>query len=308
MHPDEVTALVRARPWADRPWARELVETFPERLRELLARWELTVVRAFTEGAELPVLEVRGRAVGPAVLKLGGHGTDHAQQVRILRAADGRGYVRVLAHAEDLDAVLLERLGPTLWTTVPDPVAQTEELAALLPRTWELPTAVGEPTGPTDKARSLLSLVEGVLVSSADRHRPVLENARRLALALIADPSSRQVVLHGDPHPGNALRRGGEHALIDPDGFLGEPEYDAGVALRDHQRVIDELDRHEGNGAGRRWHAALSARIAQRLDLDAERIAAWAHLERVTTGIYLHHLGWTKEGESWLSTASRMLR
>lgn len=32
MRPEEVRALVLARPWAGRPWARELVEAFPERL------------------------------------------------------------------------------------------------------------------------------------------------------------------------------------------------------------------------------------------------------------------------------------
>ena len=103
MHPEEVIALVRERPCAGEPWARELVETFPDRLDAVLARWDLTVVRAFTEGAELPVLEVRGRSSGAAVLKLGGHGSDHAQQVRVLRAADGRGYVRVLDHSEEQD-------------------------------------------------------------------------------------------------------------------------------------------------------------------------------------------------------------
>ena len=30
MRPEEVHALVLARPWAGRPWARELVEAFPE--------------------------------------------------------------------------------------------------------------------------------------------------------------------------------------------------------------------------------------------------------------------------------------
>lgn len=322
MHPDEVTALVRARSWADRPWARDLVDAFPDRLRDVLARWELTVVRAFTEGAELPVLEVHGRTVGPAVLKFGGYGSDHDQQVRILRAADGTGYVRVRAQAEDLDAVLLERLGPTLWTTVSDPVEQTLVLVDLLPVTWALPRSVGAPTTPSQKARSLLALVDDAIAGSADdggeagsaaraparHHLPALRKARSLALALSEAPSTRQVVLHGDPHPGNVLRRGAEHVFIDPDGFLGEPEYDAGVVLRDHGPVIDELDRREGAGAGRRWLAALIERTAHRLDLDGERIAAWAHLERVTTGIHLGLLGADEESEAWLRTAARVLR
>lgn len=318
MRPEQIHELVLARPWAGQAWARELVETFPDRLCAALERWELTVVRAYTDGAELPVLSVHGRATGPAVLKLGGRGSDLAQQVRLLHAADGRGYVRVLDHSEDLDAVLLEQLGPSLGACVPEPVAQSLALADLLPATWELPLAVGAPYAPAQKASSLLSLVEGALAEPEGErgdHR-VLEQARSLALDLIAEPTARQVVLHGDPHPGNALRRGqrrGErggqvHALIDPDGFLGEREYDAGVALRDHQHVIDELDRSEGVGAGRRWHAGLIEELARRLELEGERIAAWAHLERVTTAIYLGRLGWSEESRAWLRTARRMLR
>lgn len=304
----------RARPWSAQPWALALLEELPHRLEAVLSRWELSVIRIFADGAELPVLEVHSPAMGPAVLKLGGHGADHAQQVRILQAADGRGYVRVLDHAEDLGAVLLERLGPALWASVPDPVAQSLILAELLPATWELPASVGAPFTPAQKAQSLLDLVDGALAGTREGHgdgqadRDVFERARALALALIADPSPRQVVLHGDAHPGNVLRRGAEQVFIDPDGFLGEPEYDVGVALRDHQQVIDDLDRREGAGAGRRWHARLVAELAQRLELDADRVAAWAMLERVTTGIHLGRLGWLEESQAWLRTAQRMLR
>lgn len=315
MHLTEVLDEARARPWAAQPWAQDLLDALPDRLEAVLSRWDLTVVRTFADGAELPVLEVHGRITGPAVLKLGGHGSDHAQQVRILRAADGRGFVRVLEHADDLDAMLLERLGPPLWESVPDPRAQSLALADLLPTTWELPAAVGALFAPSQKATSLLALVDGALARAGGEPGErgaglggVLERARALALELIADPSPRQVVLHGDPHPGNVLRRGEEQVFIDPDGFLGEPEYDVGVALRDHQLVIDDLDHREGAGAGRRWHAGLVTQLADRLELDADRIAAWAALERVTTGIHLGNLGWTQESSAWLRTAQRMLR
>ena len=320
MRPEEVEALVRARPWADHSGARELVRAFPDRLRTVLERWDLTVVRAFAEGAGLPVLEVVGRASGPAVLKLGGHGADLSQQVRVLQAADGRGFVRVLEHDEEQDAVLLEKLGPTLFRTVPDPVEQAAHLAALLPAAWALPTECAEILEPGAKARGLLVLVDGALAVESEpaesggerpglgtRHRDVLERARELALALIEEPAAELVLVHGDPHAGNALRRGEEHVLIDPDGFLGEREYDAGVALRDHQQMIDVLERSDGPGAGRRRHAQLVASTAAQLGLEEERVAAWAHLERVTTGIYLHRLGWRDEGEAWLRTARAVL-
>jgi streptomycin 6-kinase len=312
---DEVVALVRTRPWADEPWARDLVDGFPLRLREVLTSWRLDIVRAHLQGAGLPVLEVvrrPGTADGsprPAVLKFGDTGSDIVQQARILAAAAGVGYVRLLDQDVARGAVLLERLGPMLWQTTPDPAAQTDVLGDLLLQAWELPLQVGEPFAPDQKARSLLALVDGGLADDAlTVHRPVLERARTLARELISSPSARQVVVHGDPHASNALQRGEEeHVLIDPDGFLCEPEYDAGVALRDHQQIIDDLDRTEGDGAGRRWHAGLIDRSARRLELDPGRIAAWAHLERVTTGIYLGRLGYSAESGAWLRTAQRIL-
>ncbi|MGP4977027.1 aminoglycoside phosphotransferase family protein [Brachybacterium tyrofermentans] len=355
MTPEQVVALLSARPWAGQSWARDLVAAFPGRLHGVLAHWDLEIRHVHLAGAGLPVLEVERRTgpVGPRgssgtpasrglqasgsfVVKFGGGGADVAQQARILAAADGRGYVRLVAHDGERDAMLLEKLGPMLPQAVPDPVAQTDVLGDLLLQAWEVPLAVGRPFAPSQKARSLLAIIDGALEAhesgpqAADESGPrashesvsrmaaasgpqaadevvVLARARVLALDLIESPSPRQVVVHGDPHPANVLQRGDTHVLIDPDGFLCEPEYDLGVALRDHRQIIDDLDRTDGPGAGRRWHAALAERLARRVGLDPERALAWAHLERVTTGVYLGRLGYVEEGEAWLRTARRML-
>ncbi|WP_193104881.1 aminoglycoside phosphotransferase family protein [Brachybacterium sp. FME24] len=344
MTPEQVVALLHARPWAAQPWAHDLVAAFPERLRGVLTHWGLELRQVHLAGAGLPVLEAERRP-GPAgpqdrpegrespegdaqagrgvVVKFGGGGADVAQQARILDAADGHGYVRLLAYDPRHDALLLERLGPILPQTVPDPVAQTDVLGDLLLKAWEVPLAVGIPFTPQHKARSLLAIIDSALAADgldsplqahnpadicADTHADVLARARTLALDLIESPSPHQVVVHGDPHPANVLQRGDSHVLIDPDGFLCEPEYDLGVALRDHQQVIEALDRTDGPGSGRRWHAALAERLAGRVGLDAERTLAWAHLERVTSGVYLSRLGYTEEGEAWLRTARRVLR
>lgn len=346
MTPEQVVALLHARPWAEQPWARDLVASFPERLRGVLTQWGLEIRHVHLAGAGLPVLEVvrRPEPVGPdeqpdgregqwagghvgrwadgcagrgVVVKFGGGGADVAQHARVLDAADGHGYVRLLAHDAENDAMLLEQLGPMLPQAVPGPVAQTDVLGDLLLQAWEVPLAVGLPFIPSQKARSLLAIIEGALAADgleadassprAQEHAVVLARARTLALELSESPSSRQVVVHGDPHPANFLQRGSSYALIDPDGFLCEPEYDLGVALRDHRQVIDELDRAEGPGAGRRWHAALAERLAWRVGLDPERTLAWAHLERVTSGVFLGRLGYVEEGEAYLRTAGRLL-
>lgn len=298
---EAVIALAEQRPWAGQPWARELLEAYPGRLRAVLARWQLTPLAAHL-GAGLPVLEVDRRGE-PAVLKFSDGGTDVAQQARVLEAADGRGCVRLLAHEVEHEAILLERLGPTLADTVADEAAQVGLVLDLLPAPWALPAAVGLPYAPDHKARNLLRLLE----NAPPGHDATCQAAHGLATWLAENPGLDQVVVHGDPHASNVLGRGDEHVLIDPDGFLCEPEYDVGVVLRDQQRTIDRLDREQGVGAGARWHADLVTQAARRTGLDARRIAAWAAVERVTTGIHLGNLGFSEESQAWLSTAARVL-
>lgn len=318
---EEVVELARSRPWADRPWARELLDSFPGRLAQVTARWQLTIERAHLEGAGLPVLDVHcagshsSSRRSPAVVKFDGVGADLPQQARVLEAADGHGFVRLLEYDAEAGAMLLERLGPTLWREAPDPIAQTDHIADLLEQAWQLPLDVGLPFTPDQQARSLLSGIENALGTElgagtngapvSDRVR-TLQRAQELAQDLAVSPSSTQVVVHGDPHASNVLRRGEGFAFIDPDGFRCEPEYDAGVALRDQQGTIDDLERHQSPGAGRRWHQWLTRRLATRLELDPERVAAWAFVERVTTGLHLKMLGYADEGESWLATADRL--
>ena len=66
----EVLDEARARPWAAQPWARDLLDALPDRLRAVLSRWDLTVVRAFGDGAELPVHHQTRRSGRPYTLVL----------------------------------------------------------------------------------------------------------------------------------------------------------------------------------------------------------------------------------------------
>lgn len=328
----DVVRLAHSRPWASRPWSAELLEAFPDRLERAADRWRLSIERAHLEGAGLPVLEVSARpgsAEVPAVVKFDGAGSDLQQQVRVLLAAEGTGYVRVLEHDAELGVVLLERLGPTLSRELPDPIFQGDVIAGLLDQAWQLPLQVGLPFARDEKAMSLLAAIQQALAApeapvsplggdpSGDdapprtrerlfARRRTVEHARDLARDLAASSPVTQVVAHGDPHASNVLRRGERFVFIDPDGFRCEPAYDAGVALRDHQLIIDHLEQNHGAGAGRRWHHGLVRRLALRLDLDADRVDAWAFVERVTTGLHLSALGYIEEGDSWLAAADTL--
>lgn len=305
----EVIDLAAARPWGRLPWAQPLLERLPHQVATATTRWDLTIEHPYDDGAGLPVLAVRA-GDRPAVLVLDGVGRDLDQQVGVLEAADGNGFVMVLEYDRELGVALLERLGAPLAQTTPDPQEQTFMLCDLLEHCWRLPLSIAGVTAPAHKAQGLRGIVQDALEDDelAREHSDLLERAVQLAEELAGTPQQHQVVVHGDPHSLNALLRPatGHHVMIDPDGFRCEPEYDAGVVLRDLAAPIEHLERTEGPGAGRRWHAELTRRVARRLDLDHDRVAAWALLERVTTGAHLRRLGYIEESRSWLALAARM--
>lgn len=101
-------------------------------------------------------------------------------------------------------------------------------LAALLPTAWQVPPG---PAEAEDKAACLVPLIEQ---HRRPGHERVIEEALRYADQRSAafDPD-HCVSVHGDAAAANVLRRPGDGwVFVDPAGFLGDPDYDRGVAAR----------------------------------------------------------------------------
>ncbi|WP_232547135.1 aminoglycoside phosphotransferase family protein [Propioniciclava soli] len=266
-------------------WAGDLRTT----LTRLARAWELRPLELYDSGIGHPVVRVAWPA-GEAVLKVAPP-DDLRAQTLVLVADGGRAYARVLA--VDEAAVLLERLGAPLHAAVPDPLEQLRIQARLLRRAWEVPLAVGERVG--SKAAGLLGILDAHAGLGAEVPH-VLERARGLAEDLAVGECA-EVVCHGDAHSGNVLARGGgSFALVDPDGFVGERAYDLGVTMRS---FLPEV--HVG---GARFVADCAAVLAEESGVEADRIEAWAFVERVTTGLFLRLLGHGDEGAAQLASAA----
>jgi streptomycin 6-kinase len=286
------------------PDAAPVLDGLADLLTDLVARWSLTLGEVYSEGIGGPVVAVEadGR---PAVLKVDLAGSAFTSQVATLRAAAGRGYAAWLADDVARGAVLLERLGPSLASAGLQPHEQLDQLAATLHLAWEVPLdTVPEARPLQDKATQLVGII--------GRHRRAedeprwgrhLEMALELAQHLAATRDlGRDVLCHGDPHQGNALlAQGGSYKLVDPDGLRCEPEYDAGVALRDFSREVLEIG---DPSSARAWHGRLCRRLAEQTGTDPERVAQWAFVERVTTGLYLRWFDDVETAESFLDAAT----
>lgn len=283
-------------------WHRAL----PGLLSELEERWDVRMGRPLLGGSASYVCRATTADGGARVVKVGVPGHDLVAEARVLAAARGRGYALLHAHDTERDAVLLEALGPALAQTTGPPERTILLLADTLREAWGLPLDAVPPGD--DKAVSLHSLV-----STLDERlgRPTERRVLRAALdhaeALAGHDPDRAVVLHGDAHPGNALpvrgpREGAPagHVFVDPDGFRGDPAYDAGVVLRDWCSHLT------GHGARSRLEGWCDL-VAERTQVDRSRVWAWAFLERVSTGLYVMSFGAERVGRPFLASAEHLL-
>lgn len=280
------------------------LEGLPAVLAELAAAWQLTLGRPIAGGSASYVVGARTARQDDVVLKVAIRGDGLAEQVEVLQRAGGRGYVRLLAVDLSRHALLLERLGPSLDQSRRTPEDQLARLADTLALAWQDP--LGRP--PLAKAAGLAQLISEAWPRLG---HPCSERVVAQALAYAEDlreiDEGELVVVHGDPHPGNALaasRPRGEaeagYCFVDPDGFVAERAYDLGVALRDWSRRLSGDD-------ARAVAEGYCRLLADRSGVSQERIWKWGFLERVSTGLYVMSFGATALGQTFLVTAERLV-
>ena len=182
-------------------------------------------------------------------------------------ARDREGCPRLLRDDVTRAALLIERLGRSLYELRLPTRRRHEILISAAARIWRPAPVCGLPTGAT-KAQWLAEFITAMW---EELDRPCNERAVEHALACTtrrgdAHRDETAVLVHGDVHQWNALEAGREFKLVDPDGLLAEPEYDLGIIMRE-----DPLDGDLRKRA--RW-------LADKTGLDEDAIWEWGVVER----------------------------
>lgn len=310
-----VPERVRLRAEQSGPQSRQWLNNLPGLLADLEQAWELSIGLPFSGGSSAYVAPVTTTS-GNAVIKIAMPGLDEPlgfeQEIDTLLRADGRGYVRVFQVDYERRAVLLEPLGPSMQERQVEAKQAIPLLCQMLQQTWLVPPAADQTVNILEyKAQTLAQLIRELWDKLEQPCSPnivsqALEYARRRLDAF--DPR-RCVVVHGDPHPANALlvhapRAGAEsgYVFVDPEGFLCEPAYDLGVVLRDWNT---ELLAAADPLAVAHDYCQL---LASESGLDEASIWEWGFIERVSSGLYLCAYGSHEYGQPFFQIAQRLLQ
>jgi streptomycin 6-kinase len=275
------------------------VDELPELVDRLERDWSIEVGRAYEEGTEALVADAVLADGTPAVLKVlvprrGGGVDDH--EATVLRLAAGEGCPVLYRNDPSRGALLMERLGPSMFALALPYQQRLPALCDAAARIWRPAPDAGLPT----TAAKAAWLIEFVTTKWESLGRPCAEHTIDHAVAcgqrrLAAVRAEQPLLLHGDVHQWNALEADGEFKLVDPDGLLGDAEYDLGVILREDPDEPLAAD----SWATAQW-------MADRYDLDATAIWEWAAIERVSTGLVATEIDLQPVGRELLAFADRL--
>lgn len=254
-------------------WLAELAAL----VRELEDEWSIAAGRAYPDSTEAYVARATTCDGEAAVLKLLIPRDDIAvtDEIAVLRLAGGDGCVRLLRADEGRCALLVERLGPSMYDLGLPIEERHRVLCRVSSRVWRPAPDAGLATG----AMKGRWLIDFVLRMWNELDRPCSERTVEYAIACaerrIADhDDERARLVHGDVHQWNTLRAGTGWKLVDPDGLLADPEYDLGIIMREDP--VDLL---------REGESARAAKLAKLTGTDPRKIVEWGAIERVSTGL-----------------------
>ncbi|MDH3687049.1 MAG: aminoglycoside phosphotransferase family protein [Myxococcales bacterium] len=275
-------------------WLTEL----PRLVADLERAWSISVGRSFSDATEAFVAEATRHDGTAAVLKLliPREGDAARDEITVLRLANGSGCARLLRADEARSALLLERLGPSLFELALPLERRHEILSTAAALLWRPAPECGLRTGAA-KGEWLIEFASRLW---DELGRPCSERAIDYARScarnrIRAHDDERAVLVHGDVHQWNALESAGGFKLIDPDGLLAEAEYDLGVLMRE-----DPVELLHGEPRDRaRW-------LATRTGLDATAVWEWGAIERVSTGLLCTQIGLQPVGRQMLAAAERV--
>jgi streptomycin 6-kinase len=260
--------------------------------------WEIAVGDAFSDSTEAFVAQATCKDGTEAVLKLivprDGDAAEH--EITVLRLTKGEGCARLLRADAARGALLLERLGRSLYELGLPIRRRHDILCSTAARVWRPAPGCGLPTG-AEKSRRL---VDFITATWEELDHPCSERAVDHAIACAARRADahrdeQAVLVHGDVHQWNALEASDGFKLVDPDGLLAEPEYDLGIIMREDPLDVDDTDPRE-----------RARRLAARTGLDAAGIWEWGVVERVSTGLLGTKVGLQPVARQMLAVADRL--
>jgi len=270
--------------------ATRWLQGLPGLVTHLADAWGLALESPYSSLTYSWVAPGHDASGAPVALKLTVPSSHLATEAAALEAYAGEGAVRLLRADLDAGALLLERAVPgDPLLVLDDDSAATEAAIQVMQRLRRPPPAASSFPALRDWARAFERHRQRFGGTAGPLPRDLVAKAEDTFYNLLAQPTAR-VLLHGDLHHRNILRSQREGWLaIDPEGVIGEPEYEVAAFMRNpFPHLLAQPSR------GRILRNRL-AQLASELGFDRERLRAWSFAHAVLSAVWAiedHGAGW----------------
>jgi len=293
---DKLAANVAHRGAVGAAW----LEGLPATIARLEAGWGITVGPGYGSGTEAYTAQAVLADGTEAAIKLPIAGLEKgSREARMLEAAGGQGYARLLEWDAETNAMLLERLGVQLYQLGLPMERQIAIICDLLMKAWRpLPPGLDLMTG-AQKASGMAAYIETIWNKvgrpCSDRtYDTVLRFLKERAAAF--DPKTA-VMAHGDAHAWNTLQdpKANGFKLVDPDGLFIERAHDLSISMREWSVELEPDPVAKG-----RKRCALLSRLT---GVEPGAIWQWALIERLVNGLSYLEVGPLEYAPQFLTVA-----
>ncbi len=294
---------VTARARSIGPVGEQWLQSLPAIIAALENDWHITIGDAMSGGTHAFVAPASGPNNEQYIVKIDLPDIpeqDYMNEVRLLRIANGNGYVKIHNVSPTYRATLQERLGARLKNKNYPIQKQIEILCSALIQTWRITAENPNLSNGADSVNWFRSFISESWESLG---KPCSEAVIRRAMEYLADRErnlnpDQYVLVHGDVHNNNALEslaEPGTFKLIDPDGIFYEPGYDLGVLMREWPEEYEQNPIEAGHARCELLHRLTGA--------DKASIWQWGFLQTVSTSFVLMQIGQADLARKMLSVA-----
>jgi streptomycin 6-kinase len=246
---------------------RAWMAALPETVSAMKRQWSLKLDEPLQPGGQTAwVAWARTNADANLVLKVAWRHSEAEHEADGLRVWDGDGAVRLHAvqRLDDAVALLLERCVPGDTLACRPDAEQDTVIASLLRRLWRSPPPDHPFRSLDEMCQTWADSFEAKAAASPTSLDPGLARTGIALFRTLPTTAERQVLLCTDLHAENVLSAQREPWLvIDPKPYVGDPTYDP------LQHLLNCDERLRADPAG------LARRMADLLDLDADRLLLW---------------------------------
>jgi streptomycin 6-kinase len=268
---------------------RDWLTRLPDLIAACEREWAISTGPAFPLSFNY-VAPATTRSGGHTVLKLSPYREDLAHEAAALRAFDGRGAVRLLAHNQPRGALLMRRAMPGQTLQDLDQSVALEAACGVMKTLWRPPPAE-YPFPTVDRWGLAFPRYERRFPDGGPLPSGIVERGGATFRELL-ESSEGGLLLHGDLHYENILNAGPDTWLaIDPKGVVGEGAYEPAALLRNR---LDEIRRSPTPRASMERRVGT---IADLLDFDAHRVRAWGFAQAVLSVLWSVESNETNYGE-----------